>query len=925
MRVFFVSLILVLFLSESLSAQGVINGKLVDSLTKQTLSLATVTVFRAKDTTIITYRLSDGSGVFRVPGIPFDVPMRVVISFSGYRGYRREFSLSRENPSLELGDIRLVNDPASLDEVVITAERPPVSIKKDTIEFNASAFKTLPTALVEDLLKKLPGVDVDKDGNISVNGRKANRILVDGKEFFGGDPKVATRNLPADIIDKVQVSDDKEQLNMNPDIAKADLGQVINLKLKKSIKQGVFGKLYAGAGTDDRYEAGGIVNMFRDTFQVSALAYTNNLNKAGFGAGDIQSLGGFQRSGINSISINSEGGFSFNDISFGGTGQGIQKSTGAGINANNQFGKNLTVNLQYFFGHINSKLQQVSNTQQFFGDSSLTTRSNTSQVADDYNHRIGGKIRWKIDSLSELQFTPSITLRTNTSSRDLHTESFSSFRPKLNESRNLQDLSGNSNGYSHLLYYNKNFRKKGRSINITNNIRLNSFDNDQLNNVANFFYDSLQEFTRLDQLRARDQNTFSSNFSLTYSEPVSKSLTLRIANSADYFNDRDDVATFNKHQSGPVYDSLNQELTNGFSRDGFRNNASAGLRWKLGKVTIGPSVNFQSLNIRNRFVKDDPIRQDFFFVLPSLTVQWNSLYISYNASAQEPNVNDLQPVIDNTNPLYQQLGNPSLVPAVRHNLNINTYKYDTKSQLTYNLYANGSLTDNAVIREREVNDQGVQISYPLNVDGIKSISLSASIRKQIKFINSWQLTFGTGIYGNAGRSVVIVNKTRSEVTNTNISPSLNASFNWKDKFEFTQQYSINWNKSKYDNSVYPGLELVRHYSTSEAVVRLPKHWVWESTVDYWYNPVVAPGIRKSNFRWNAGLNYLFLKDDKGQLKFSVYDLLNRNIGVSRTIRENYIQDNQTTVLQRYFMLTFTYNIRNFAGGKVGGRQNMFMF
>lgn len=405
------ALTLVFVLSIQVNAQGVITGKLIDSANKQSLSLATVTVFKAKDTTIITYRLSDGTGTFKVPGLPLETDVRVLVTFSGYRVYRKEFRLSKDQPGLDLGSIALVNDPTSLDEVTVYAERPPVTVKKDTIEFNASAFKTLPTALVEDLLKKLPGVDVDREGNITVNGRKANRILVDGKEFFGGDPKVATKNLPADIIDKVQVSDDVEQLNQNPDIAKADLGQVINLRLKKSIKQGMFGKVYAGAGTDDRYETGGIFNLFRDTFQISLLGYTNNLNKSGFAFGDIQSMGGFQRSGVNSIMINGDGGFAFNDISFGGTGQGIQRSTGAGFNANQQLGKKVTLNLQYFYGHINSRLGQISNTQQFLTDTALITRNTTDQVSDDFSHRIGGKIRWKIDSLSELTFTPYVTIR----------------------------------------------------------------------------------------------------------------------------------------------------------------------------------------------------------------------------------------------------------------------------------------------------------------------------------------------------------------------------------------------------------------------------------------------------------------------------------------------------------------------------------
>ncbi len=918
-------LLAILFSGVAALAQGSISGKLTDSATRQPLSLATVTVFNAKDTTILTYRLSDGTGAFRVPGLPLGIPARVLISFSGYGVYRHEFTLTKEAASLDLGTIALVNDATSLDEVIVYAERPPVTVKKDTIEFNASAFKTLPTALVEDLLKKLPGVDVDKEGNITVNGRKANRILVDGKEFFGGDPKVATKNLPADIIDKVQVSDDVEQLNQNPDISKADLGQVINLKLKKAIKKGAFGKAYAGAGTDDRYEAGAILNLFRDTFQISMLGYTNNLNRSGFSFGDLQSMGGFQRSGINSIMINSEGGFAFNDISFGGTGQGIQRSTGAGFNANQQLGKKVTLNLQYFYGHINSKLGQLSNTQQYFGDTSLTTRNTTNQDSDDFNHRIGGKIRWKIDSLSEFTFTPSVTVRKNVSLRDFISESNNNFQPKLNESVNTQRIDGRATGYSHDIYYNKNFRKKGRVLNITNYVNTNSSDNNQFNTADNIFYDIQQEFTSLDQLRVRDQNTFRTSLHLTYSEPISKTLTLRIANSSDYFKDNDDITTLNQSVVAGKYDSVNVALTNGFNRTGFRNNASAGLRWKVGQVTIGPSVNFQSLNIDNNFAKTDPINQRFFFVLPSLNIQFKSFNLNYRSNAQEPNVNDLQPVQDNTNPLYIQRGNPLLVPAIMHQVSLNFYKYDPKTSTSYNSYVSGSVSDNAVIRERTVNEQGVQVSTPINVDGIWSFYGNGNIRKQYKIINSWQLTLGAGFNGNYNKSVIIINNNRSGQENISISPSVNFGFNWKDIFEFTQRYALGYNRSRYDNAVYPNLEIVRHNSGSEIVVRLPKHFVWESTLDYIYNPQVAPGIRKSSLRWNAAVNFLFLKNDKGQLKLSVYDLLNQNINVYRTVRENYIQDVQTTILQRYFMLTFTYNIRNFAGGKVGGRQSIFMF
>jgi len=282
MRKIFLLAVILCCLNGYAFAQGTLKGRIIDSTSQQPLGLATITVFKAADTAIITYRLSDPEGNFKVPGIPFDLNCRVVISFSGYGIFRKEFTIPAGEATTDIGTVYMFPDAKSLDEVLVIAERPPVVVKKDTIEFNASAFKTLPNALVEDLLKKLPGVQVDRDGNIAVNGKPVNRILVDGKVFFGDDPKMATRNLPANVIDKVQVTDDKDELLRNGDDNINNVGKVVNITLKKGVKKGWFGKLYGGLGTDELYEAGGIANIYRDTLQISVLGYMNNMNKAGF-------------------------------------------------------------------------------------------------------------------------------------------------------------------------------------------------------------------------------------------------------------------------------------------------------------------------------------------------------------------------------------------------------------------------------------------------------------------------------------------------------------------------------------------------------------------------------------------------------------------------------------------------------------------
>lgn len=908
------------FVSVNSWAQGSIKGKLVDSTGKQHLSLATITVFKAKDTSIITYRLSDPQGEFRVPGLPLNVPCRVVISFSGYGVIRKEFELTATQPQLDLGTFKLYPDAQSLEEVLVTAERPPVSVKKDTIEFNATAFKTLPTALVEDLLKKMPGVDVDNEGNITVNGRAVNRILVDGKDFFGGDPRVATRNLPANIIDKVQVTDDKEQLDQDPNINKAQLGQVINLKLKKSIKQGWFGKAYAGAGSDDRYEAGAILNMFRDTLQVSVLGFSNNLNRAGFGIGDIMTTGGFQRSGVTSVAINSDGGFSLNGLSFGGMGQGITRSSGAGINLNNEMGKKVSLNLQYFYGQNNNRVDQLSHTQQFFQDTSLTTRNLTQQASDEYTHRIGSALRWKVDSFSTLRFTPQLSFKKNQSQRLLYATSGSNYEPLLNESNNNQRIEGNDIGYSHNLYYNRNFRKKGRSVNVNHGLNIYNAANDQYNDITDTFYKVPSSKRVLNQLRDRIADNFRANLMVNYNEPLTKTLGLRLTGNAEYFKDNDALSTYNKDLSGENYTVINPDLSNGVKRNGMRGSFTSVLNWKIKNWTITPGVTFQALDIDNEFAQNPTINQHFTYVMPALNVSVKEWYFSYNVYVREPQATELQPVVDNTNTLYQQLGNPSLVPARSHNINLNYNKFNTKSNMSIFAYLNGNIDQNAIIRERSVDDKGVQITRPINVDGIWRFSGNLNVSKQFKFKSSWQLSLRGSVYTEFNRSLVIVNSNRSEVQNWRSTPTISGSFNLKDKFEFSQRYSLGWNRSQYESDVYPDLEVISHTTVSEVIVRLPRHFVWESSIDYNYNPQTAPGVRKSNVRWNAGINYMFLKDEKGQLKLSVYDLLNQNINVSRVTRENYIQDNQTTILRRYFLLTFTYNLRSF-GSPSGGQRN----
>ena len=927
----FTKLLCFLLLFAHLHAQnskGIFSGKLTDTSGKNAVAFATITIFKAKDTAIITYRLSDPNGNFKVPGLPFDIGLRAVITSSGLSVYRKEFTLNPGQPQVDIGTLKMQPDIKSLDEVLVYSERPPVTVKNDTVEFNASAFKTLPSALVEDLLKKLPGVDVDVDGAITVNGRKVNRILVDGREFFGGDPKVATKNLPANLVDKVQVVDDKEELDKNPEITKADLGQVLNIKLKRSIKKGWFGKAYAGAGSNGNrghYESGAIINSFRDTFQVSVLGYSNNINKAGFGFNDLEQLGGFKRSGFNSVSTWTDGGVSINDISFGGTGQGIQQSSGSGVNLNHDPTKKLNYNFQYFFGQIISNYNSKSNSQQFFSDTVLTTRSSTIDKSSSNNHRFGSKITWKKDSFSTFVFRPNLAIRLNNSAREYFSDGSSSYQPKLNESENLQRTDARDLSYNHELTYNRVFKKKGRTLFMSNNLSIGDIDHDQVNNAENVFYNGQTTVTTLNQNREKRTNNRQSSLQLNFTEKLSKQFSVRISNYFNYFKNNDDLTTYDWDPLSGKYEVLNNTLSNGLERTGNKLLSSATLIWSHKKLQVSPGVSYNRLYINNNYLKNPDLVQRNSYVFPSLLISWNGLNIGYRANVMEPSAYDLQPVVDNTNQLYQNFGNPDLVPTIFHGVNVGFFKYDKKSQVNFNFNGAVNFQENAIIRERTVDNRGAQTTRPVNVNGVFNFYSNGGFSKSFKFSSNWRFSIRPGFNLSSSRNYVIVNNVRSKFTTWGPGSSITWAFNWKDLFEFNQRYSVFWQRTKYDSDAYKDLRIASHYATSEIVIRMPKNWVWESTVDYRYNPNVATGFSKNIVRWNAGINYLFLKEKKGQLKIFVFDILKQNTSAFRFVRENFIQDTESNALTRYVMLSFTYNIRDFKAGKVGGRNNFFFF
>ena len=907
---------------------GSINGNVRDSSTRDQLSLATITVFDPSDTSLITYRLSDQNGVFKVPGLPVNKPLRVVISFAGYNPLRKVVTL-QDNQPLLLDTIYLSTTSKTLDEVLILAERPPVIVKKDTIEFNASAFKTLPTALVEDLLRKLPGVQVDGEGSIFVNGKRVNRILVDGKRFFGNDPKLATRNLPANVIEKVQVADDGEERDRNMDGNLSELGKVINLQLKKGVKKGAFGKVYAGIGSDDRNEVGAIGNIFRDTLQLSLLGYTNNINRSGFTIRDVNHLGGFGRSGINSLSItkrNGATGFSVNDISFGGLEEGLARSSGAGFNLNHVPSKKVNFYLQYFYGNSKNEIETVTNNQQYINDTVVTTRVNAKGIKDLNTHRVNFGMNLNPDDLTNVRFQAGGNFLSSEQRLTSITEVGNN---KLAEKASgtgavLTDVS--SGHYSHdFNLTRKSGSKEGRVLNVSQTLSYNSDLTRITTETRNSYPGPAEDTVLFEQLRRKAVPVLNINTRVGWVEKLSTTFSLRWNTFYEYLSQKQDISLFDKNFVTGKYTLPIDEQNNNLRRRQHRFGSDVSLSYNIKDLTDTAGGYALWQNISNDYLKGtQPVDFKLFNLLPKLSIDWKGIFLQYRKNVIVPELSYLIPVQDSSSPFFIVYGNPLLNPATMHSANANYFKSFQKSNLSLNFFAGTDFIDDDVIMSRVVDANGVQSVIPVNVDGSRNYHFGAGLFKDFKRNNLFTFSVRLDPSLSVDKSKIIVNSNESFVRSTTFMPRLSFGFNWSDLVEIRPAYVYQLKKTAYTDSYFSDIQVVTHNFLADVFVRWPAKFTWQTNVNYRYNGQVAEGLPKDNMLWNAAVAYSFMKSEKLQLQLSVYDILNRNNNFTRTVMENYTLDRQVNILQRYVLLTATYNF-NSLGSEKSKRDRLFLF
>lgn len=910
---------------------GSIKGVIFDTLSKEPVSAATITVLKKTDSSLVTFTMTTGSGFFALTGIEYG-DYRLMVTHVNYHNTNKYFSIRDSLKNIDLGNVILNDRNKILEEVVLQAEAPPVTLVGDTIQYNAGSFKIKPNAVVEDLLKRLPGVQVERDGTVKAQGQTVNKVLVDGKEFFGNDPKVATKNLPADAVDKVQVYDRQSDIAQLTGFDDGNSEKTINLKMKQDKKKGLFGKVSAGAGTEGRYQGRFNINAFKGARQLSIIGLGNNTNAEGFSFMDILNFtGGFGQMRQNGGNVNISMSSRDPDAALlgGNNNNAINTTWAGGVNYNNIIGKKMELNGNYFYSRYNPVTDSRTSRQYILPDSTYFYNQDSKTNNLSTTQRINFTYDFVIDSMHSLKITPNFSYQDAVNRSLNHYETLSGSLQRSN--RGSSDNYNTSNGYnfSNTLLFRKKFDRKGRTLSLSLGTTLNESDSDGELNSVNEFFNKQAALIKTDSINQRshtDNEAGSYTARAVYTEPVFKRSLIELSVSKSNSNSSSDKSTFDFNSSNGKYDVLNPFLTNNFETGYGTETGGIRLRTQRKKYNYSLGVTYQNADLEGTIksgIKDSVITKSFDNLLPNARLQYNftrfkTLQVNYQATTTQPTVSQLQPVPDISNPLNIRVGNPDLKQEYTHRINANYSGVDPFRNKSIFFFANFSTTRNRIVNFDVIDSLGIKTTKPVNVDGVYNLTSDISLGWPLKFIKS-NLNFNTGFTFNKTKQ--FINTARNDIKNFSIDPQLEITKSFRDKFDLSVNAGLTYNRAKY--SLQSSLN--NTYFTQEYGMdigwQMPKNFFLSTDFRYNITSQRSAGFNTSIPIWNAAFSKLFLKYNRGEIKVSVYDLLNENKGIVRNTSQNYIEDQRNKILRRFFLLCFTYSLNKMsanAGSEKGG-------
>ena len=900
-------LVLLLLALSSISAMAAtLSGKINDE-NGEPLASASVRILSARDSSFIKGIATDDNGKFALSLNKGRYLLQ--ITYIGYQTHTESVAMGDNNKTLK--PIALTPAGVELGEATIVAVKTPIKVMEDTVEFNADTYKTQPNAVVEDLLKRLPGVEVGSDGTITANGKTVTKILVDGEEFFSDDPQVASKNLPVSMIDKLQVVDRKSDLARLTGVDDGEEETVINLTVKKDMKNGWFGNAEVGYGTDDRYKATFMVNRFWNNNQLTLLGNFNNINELGF----------------------SDGGSRFRR--FGGT-NGITTSQAFGINFTIGSNEKLRIGGNVMYSHSDRNTLELRDRQYLFTDS--TSYAYTGKAARDKGHNIRGdfRLKWEPDSFNTFEFRPSFSVNLNhsTSLDSTLTSAGDALRTPVSRSFNTGDSEGTSFEFTGELIYNHKFRSRpGRAFSMQLRYQLSNVNEDENTYSHNRFYLFNDSLDLYDQYA--DNHTWSNMVQAraTWTEPlgdVKNGRFLTFAYRVQYKWNNADKLTYDHpiiYPDGVTGDPIvdytqlifNEELSNSFRNDYFNQDIRLGFKQVRKTYTIDAGLSLVPTMSRSEDLinsaRNIPTRWVWNFA-PFLRYRYKlgksrSLNINYMGRSSQPTMTQLQPVADMSDPLRIVIGNPNLDPSFSHNIRLRFQDFNAESQRSIMTMANIQVVQNSIISKTDFdNETGGQTTTYDNVNGVWSARLMTMYSQPLRN-KAWSIS--NHLFGSYSSTVGYNNGLRNRSGSFMVGESFGIA--WRpDNLEFELRPFYNLQSTR--NTVQTGSNRDVHtyggyfngtYITPIGVT-LNTDLSFSNTEGY------SQGYDTRQWLWNATLSYQFLPGNAATVALKVYDLLQQKSNVRRTVTANYIDDAMYNSLTRYFMVSFTYKFNTFGAG-----------
>ncbi len=915
-----VFLLLSFFLFQAATAQSVVlKGTVKDTSENKVLRNAVVSLINKKDSLLVRFTRSNEDGSFAMDNLkPGNYIL--LITFPKFADLADDITLKEGENAL--GNIALTQKAQLLKEVIVRSAAA-IRIKGDTTEFTADSFAVREGATVEDLMKKLPGFQVNSKGEITAQGKRVEKVLVDGEEFFGDDPTMATQNLSAKVVDKVQVFDTKTDQQNLTGISTGSEGKTVNIKLKEDSKKGAFGRVNAGTDFNDIVDAKALYNRFKGKKKVALYGTVSDINTGSLNWEDRQKLGM-----ENDMQYDEIGGYyysfgnndEFSDWSLRGLPHAY---TAGGLFSNKWNADKQNINTSYRYNRLNTENVQSSFTQSTFPFLSNTNKYVTSTGANE-QHAVNGKYEWKLDSLASFKFTTSFTYKKTGLNADTRSDyelidsfqnnnSYISNQERNNNTERLQ----NENS----LVYKQLFKKKNRQLITT--LRYGITEDDQITYLAartQFFTntntDSIQV---LDQMKDFEGRSRTIGGKITFSEPLSNKINLVLDYAVNNNTSNSYRNSYNK-DANDKYGVLDQLFSNNFDMTAVSHSTMAVMRYvdKKLRFAAGSGVSTVGLNLHNL---DSNKRSEYNFLnfTPNANISYalkpqTNISLNYRGSTRQPNIDQLQPIRNNNDPLYEVIGNPDLKVAFNHDIGVFYNRYKVLSGSGVWVSANYSFTNNAITNANTIDRSGKRTSRPVNVNGNRNWNIWADWNKGE---GEKKLNFGVHVNGNGGRNNSFINGDKNVTDYKMVETGFSASYSFPEKYNFNLRPKIGYNSST-SASVIRSIKnnYFNYGGYAEGFVMLPGKLELNTNVDVNLQQRIENfGAPLNIVLWNANVARKIFKKKTGKIILSVNDILDQNRGFNRNITSNFIQEERYSRISRYFLLRFEWSFNQMPGSK----------